>query len=231
MSGKDKDETGKACKRITVLLSEEASIFRAALRAMLEQIDGVSVVGTVRVDDVTETARKLEPDVVLLSVTDPQPRHALIVKTLASQADPPAVVLLSRDRHPDSLREFFRAGGAARILDKASVAEMATAIRRAAAGRKYIDPEISDEVVAGLVGEPGRARAGALSRREEEVLRLMAHGYAHKEIAQKLGITPATVETYRARIAEKLDLHGRPEFIRYALRRGLLRAHDHEPDA
>lgn len=117
------------------------------------------------------------------------------------------------------------------MLDTASVATLTAAIRRAAAGRKYICADISDEVVAALVGDQGRPHHGVLSRREEEVLHLMVHGHGHKEIAVKLGISPATVETYRSRFAEKLDLHSRPEFIRYALSRGILKTHNRENDS
>lgn len=94
MSNEDKNETAKAGKRITVLLGEEALIIRTALQAMLSKIKDVSVVGAVRMEDLVETARKLEPDLVLMSVTDPQPRHVLLVKTLVSVANNPAVVLL-----------------------------------------------------------------------------------------------------------------------------------------
>ena len=226
MSSKGKDETAKAIKQFTTLVGEEASIIRAALRAMLAQIEGVRMVGDVRIDDLVETGRKLEPDLVLMSVPYPQPRYISIAKALAGLPKSPGVMILSRFKDPEFLHDFFKAGGSACIFDGAPVTTLSAAFRRVAAGGKYIDPDVSDETVVALIGEPGRPRAGALSRREEEVLRSMAQGYTQKEIAQELGISPATVETYRARIAEKLDLHGRSDLVRYALLRGILKADD-----
>jgi DNA-binding NarL/FixJ family response regulator len=86
-------------------------------------------------------------------------------------------------------------------------------------------------MVVALVGDRGRPRAGVLSRREEEVLRLIAHGYTQKEIAKKMAISPTTVETYSARIREKLDLRERSDLVRYAMTRGIVRETVDQDDA
>lgn len=204
----------------TVLLGEDASILRSALRSMLEDIDEVEVVGDVPVSDLPRAAEKFKPDVVLISATDPVLRHIPLVKDLVRLPKRPGVIYLSRFKYPSFLREFFMSGGSACILDRASVSTFSAAVRRVAAGRNYIDPDVSDEMVVALAGDRGRPRGGVLSRREEEVLRLIAHGYTQKEIAKKMGISPTTVETYSARIREKLDLRERSDLVRYAMTRG-----------
>jgi DNA-binding NarL/FixJ family response regulator len=209
---------------ITLLVAEDASIIRRALRSMFEKMEGVLVTKDVAVLEVVEAARELRPDVIVISATDPQSSHLPLIKELAESSKRAGVVYLSRFKHAWFLREFFLKGGAACVLDRASLDILSTAIRRAAAGRHYIDPDVSDEIVVALVGDGGRPKAGALSRREEEVLRLIASGHTHKETARKMGISPSTVETYSSRIREKLDLQERSDLIRYAMTRGILKA-------
>jgi two-component system response regulator NreC len=149
-------------------------------------------------------------------------RHIPVVKDLVRLSKRPGVIYLSRFKYASFLREFFMSGGSACILDRASLSTFSTALRRVAAGRNYLDPEVSDEMFVALVGDRVRPRSGILSRREEEVLRLIAHGYTQKEIAKKMAISPTTVETYSARIREKLDLRERSDLVRYAMTRGIV---------
>ena len=208
---------------ISLMVAEDAPVIRRALRSMFEKMEGVLVTKDVAVPEVVEAARKLRPDVIVISATDPQPSHLPLVKELTELSTRVGVVYLSRFKHAWFLREFLLHGGGACVLDRASLDILSTAIRRVAAGRHYLDPEVSDELVVALVGDAGRPKAGALSRREEEVLRLIASGYTHKEIAQKMKISPSTVETYSSRIREKLDLQERPDLIRYAMTRGIVK--------
>jgi DNA-binding NarL/FixJ family response regulator len=157
---------------ITLLLAEDAPIIRSALRSMLERMSDVSVVGDVAVAELVETARRLQPDVVVMSAIDPRPPHQAFVKGLSKLPNRPGVIYLSTYKHVSFLREFFMNGGAACVLTNTSVSTVHTAIRRAAAGRNYIDPDVSDEIVVALVGDRGRPRGGVLSKREEETLRL-----------------------------------------------------------
>ncbi|MGH9641156.1 MAG: LuxR C-terminal-related transcriptional regulator [Terriglobales bacterium] len=215
--------------RIAVLIAEDAPIIRSALRIMLEDFVELSVIGDSSVADVITRARKLRPRVVLINVVDPTIRHSEMTKSLRELPNGPEIVLMSQFKHPEVIRTFYAAGGGACIVTEVGSSALLAAIRRVATGRKYIDPNISDEAVVAMVGESGLPRA-VLSRREREVLRFLASGKTYKEAAQELGISVASVETYRTRIVEKLDLRSRAELIRYALLSGILRAGD-ESDA
>jgi two-component system response regulator NreC len=207
---------------VSILLAEDASIIRSALRAMLEKINDVSVVGDVTVPELVKAATRIQPDVVLISATHPRREHLPVIRTITKLPKRPGVAYLSRYKYADFLREFFMSGGSACILDRGAVSTLSAAIRRVAAGRNYIDPDVSDEMIVALVGERGRPRTGALSKREEDVLRLIAHGYTQKEIAQKMGISPSTVDTYASRLREKLDLRERSDLVRYAMTSGIV---------
>lgn len=210
-------------KGITVLIAEDAPIIRSALRKMFEDFVGLSVVGDSSIASVINQARKLRPRVVLINVVDPVVEHSELTKSLRQLPNGPEVLLMSQFKHPEVIRTFFAAGGGACLVTEVDNSTLLAAIRRVATGRKYIDPHVSDEAVVAMVGESGVPRA-VLSRREREVVRFLASGKTYKETAQAMGISVATVETYRARIVEKLDLRGRAELIRYALLSGILRA-------
>jgi DNA-binding NarL/FixJ family response regulator len=168
---------------ITLLLAEDAPIIRTALRSMFENMQGISVLADSPVSQMVETVRKLRPSIVVISSINPQPWHLPLIKAISELPKRSAVMYLSRYKHASFLREFFRNRGAACILDRASVETLSMAIRRVAAGRHYVDPDVSDEIVLALVGDIGRPRR-VLSRREEGVLRLIASGHTHKEIAR-----------------------------------------------
>jgi two-component system response regulator NreC len=206
---------------ITLLLAEDAPIIRTALRSMFDNMEGISVIGDSPVSQLVEAVRKLRPNVIVISSVSPQPWHLPLIKEVSERPKRSAVMYLSRFKHASFVHEFFEDGGAACILDRASVETLSTAIRRVAAGRYYVDPDVSDEIVLALVGDNGRPRR-VLSRREEGVLRLIASGHTHKEIARTMRISPTTVQTYINRIRRKVDLKERSDLVRYALTRGIL---------
>lgn len=207
---------------ITVLLGEDAPLIRAALGKLLQGEDAVSVIGEVPTGELLDLARKLQPDVVVISAVYPLDRHLPIINSLLRLGKSPAVMMVSTYKRPTFLREFFSIGASACVLTGATTEIMLTAIRRIAAGRKYLDPDVSDAVIIALAGDRGRPRRGVLSAREEQTLELLARGYTIKEVAQKMRVSPSTVQTFHDRVAEKLDLHGRADFVRYALASGIL---------
>jgi DNA-binding NarL/FixJ family response regulator len=216
---------------ITLLVGEDAPIIRAALTRLLRDHPELSVIGEVHTNELLKITREQLPDVVLISAVYPEARFLPLVQSILRLPKSPAVMMVATYKRPEHVREFFRIGGSGCVLTRAPIATMFAAIRRIAAGRKYIDPEVSDEVVIALVGDRGRPRRGVLSPREEQTLELLARGYTLKEVAQKMQVRPSTVETFRARIAEKLDLHGRADFVRYALARAILKPDEEDSGA
>jgi DNA-binding NarL/FixJ family response regulator len=122
------------------------------------------------------------------------------------------------------LKQVLQAGSRGYVLKRSAADELIHAIRVVAAGGVYLDPTLAGRVVEGFVGEPAAGEtAPALSERENEVLRLIALGFANKEIAARLDVSVKTVETYKARSMQKLGLNSRVDIIRFALERGWLR--------
>ena len=212
-----------AVRKISVLIAEDASLIRRPLRKLLEGLSELSVVADCPIRELIDQARKSLPEVALINVVDPTVRHVELTRSLRQLSKSVEVILMSQFKHPEIIRNFFGAGGGACLETEVANTTLLAAIRRVAAGRKYIDPDVSDEAVVAMVGDKGRPHA-ILSRREREVLRLLASGYTYKEAAQTLRISPATVETYRERINEKADIRSRAELVRYALLHRILPA-------
>ncbi|MFL5384751.1 MAG: LuxR C-terminal-related transcriptional regulator [Longimicrobiaceae bacterium] len=142
--------------------------------------------------------------------------------------DFPGVKVIALTAHDDRahLVRLLQAGAAGYVLKRAAADELVRAIRTVGSGGTYVDPVLAGAMLRRSVqpfqAEPAAAPAESLSEREEEVLRRIAWGESNKEIAHRLGISTKTVETYKARIADKLGLRSRTEMVRYALQRGWL---------
>jgi DNA-binding NarL/FixJ family response regulator len=139
----------------------------------------------------------------------------------------PSVKVLALTVHEDRgyLRRLLEAGASGYALKQAPAEQLYGAIRLVAAGGIYLDPALAGKVVGSLVREESIRKAlqvDNLSERETEVVRLIAKGYSNKEIAAQLAINAKTVETYKTRSLEKLDLRSRADLVRYALQRGWL---------
>ena len=143
------------------------------------------------------------------------------------QASPETrVLMLTMHDDPEYLRVALVSGAAGFILKNAASAELLSAIRTVHQGRTYVDPTLGGAALRGILAAAERAGGESpgdrLSRREIEVLRQLALGYTNKEIANRLELSVKSVETYRARVSEKLGLQGRAELFRYALENGMI---------
>ncbi|HEV2438954.1 MAG TPA: response regulator transcription factor, partial [bacterium] len=123
--------------------------------------------------------------------------------------------------------EALRNGAAAYVLKNSQAAHLVQAVREAAAGRRYLGPTLSERAIAAYA-DRAAADAGpsdaydSLTGREREVLHLAAEGQSHREIAQRLSISPRTAEVHRANLMRKLHLHNQTDLVRYAIRRGII---------
>jgi DNA-binding NarL/FixJ family response regulator len=134
---------------------------------------------------------------------------------------PTKIVILTMFSEDRYVMEAVRLGAAGYVLKRSADKELLEAIRAVAAGEAYLTPAAVRLLLATQQSEGGRAEP-ALSPREREVLRFTARGYSNLEIAERLFVSPKTVDTYRSRIMAKLDLHRRSELVEYALGHGLL---------
>jgi DNA-binding NarL/FixJ family response regulator len=142
-------------------------------------------------------------------------------------ASEPALRVLALSAHEEAAfaRLLLDAGAAGYALKRSACDELVRAVRIVASGGTYLDPSLTGALVGGAQRRhsPGGMPAVSLSEREAEVIRLIAEGHTSKEMAQALGLSPRTLETYKARAMSKLNLRTRAELIRYALRSGWLR--------
>jgi DNA-binding NarL/FixJ family response regulator len=211
---------------LRIVLADDHEVVRAGLRALVDSTPGMKVVGEAK-DGVEAIARvrELMPDVAVIDVSMPVLDGATTTERLTREY--PRVRVLALTAHEDRghLARLLQAGAAGYVLKRAAADELVRAIRIVASGSTYVDPVLAGRVLRSAA-RPSKIDLAEitdpLSEREEEVLRRIAWGESNKEIAERLGISTKTVETYKARIAGKLGLRSRTEMVRYALQRGWL---------
>jgi len=212
---------------IRILIADDHAVMRAGLRLLLNGQEDMQVVD--EAGDGWQTVEKavsLRPDIVLLDITMPGLSGLEAARQIRQRA--PEVKLLVLTMHDDEayLRQFLQVGAAGYVVKKAADTELVAAIRAVNCGESFIHPSLTRVLIDGYLHQPQPVRAKEsaeeLTRRETEVLRLVAQGYTSQQIAQSLSISVTTVETHRAHIMEKLGLRGRAQLFRYAVSRGLL---------
>jgi DNA-binding NarL/FixJ family response regulator len=210
---------------ITVLLADDHAVLRSGLRALLNAEPDLSVVGEAGDGaDAVRQALALRPDVVVMDISMPVMDGLAATRQITSQLPATRVLVLTMHAEEQYLLRVLEAGGSGYVLKRSADTELIEAIRAVARGEAFLYPSATALLLGAYrrgehAPRPGEER---LSEREIDVLRLTAEGYSNTEIGAQLYLSPKTVDTYRQRIMEKLDLHHRSELVRYALRAGLL---------
>jgi len=217
-----------APRRIRILLADDHTVLRSGLRALLSAQADLEVAGEAADGgEALRLAQTIKPDVVVMDIG--MPGVSGIDATARIRRELPATKVLILSMHDDQgyLRQALRAGASGYVLKKAADTELLAAIRAAARGEVFLDPSLAkgfvEDVVLPKAQEPD---IPMLSDREREVLRLLARGHTNQQVADRLCIGVKSVETYKARLMEKLGLKGRAELVRYALTHGLLKDTD-----
>ena len=212
-------------KPLRVVLADDHAVVREGLRLLLAAQPDMEVVGLAGDgESACRVARELAPDVLVMDLSMPVLGGAEAAERVRRESPGVRVLALTVHEERAYLTKLLRAGASGYVLKRAAAADLVRAIRTVASGGTYIDPAVAEVLVDGFLGG-GTTEDGpppALSEREEEVLVRMARGYSNKEIAAQLEISVKTVETYKARLMEKLGLRSRVDIVRYASRRGWL---------
>jgi two-component system response regulator NreC len=210
---------GGATQPITIVLADDHAVVRSALRLLLDgetDIDVVAEAGDA--DGAIRYVGGHRPTVLILDLNMPGQSGLSAIPEIRRQSPETQIVVLTMQDETAFAREALQAGVLGYILKEAASEELVKAVRMAAAGKTYLQPELG----ARLAAEPEVPAPDDLSERELEVLRLIALGHTNNEIAKQLYLSVRTVESHRAHIQQKLGLTNRSELVRYALERGLI---------
>jgi two-component system response regulator NreC len=212
--------------KLKVLLVDDHPLLRAGVRGLLTSEGDLEVVA--EADNgyaAVKLAQTLAPDVVLMDVSLPHLGGAEATKQIVEDTPGSRVLAFSAHEEAAFARLLLSAGAAGYALKRSACDELIRAVRIVGDGGTYVDPSLAGTLMggAGRRQSPTGVPVVSLSEREAEVIRLIARGHTSKEMAQTLGLSPRTLETYKARAMSKLNLRTRADLIRYALRCGWLK--------
>jgi two-component system response regulator NreC len=206
---------------IRIVLADDHEMVRRGLQLLLEAEDDFEVVASVGdVEAAIRTTRGHKPDVLVLDLNMPGGSSLEAIPLVLAASPATSIAVLTMQNEPAFARQALSAGARAYVLKEAADDELVTAVRRAAAGETYLNPQLG----ARMAAEPPQPAGPPddLSEREVEVLRMIALGHTNGEIAEQLYLSTRTVESHRAHIQQKLRRSSRADLVRYALEHGLV---------
>ena len=215
-------------QRIRVLLVDDHTLLRQALRVMLDGQETLEIVGeATNGRDALEAAERLHPDVVLMDMVMPGLNGIEATKQIVRHVPGCRVLILTAYLEDDRLLEALRSGASGYVVKRSDLEELLLAIQSVHRGNTYFSADVSNEIAVNEVmmqAKQPEAKAGydLLTGREREVLQLIAEGLSNQKIADELFISVKTVEAHKAHIMTKLHARNRTDLIRYAIKRGLV---------
>ena len=211
---------------VTILLADDHHVVRQGLRMLLEAQGDFRVVA--EVGDGLEAVKLTErftPSVLIVDVMMPGLNGLEVTRQVGQRSPRTRVIILSMYSNEAYVLEALRNGAAGYVLKESTATDLVRAVHEVAAGRRYLSPPLSEHAIEAYLEKAQDTPLDlyeTLTTREREVLQLAAEGRTNADIAAALFVSPRTIETHRAHLMRKLDLHTQADLIRYALRRGIL---------
>lgn len=210
---------------IKIILADDHKIIREGLKALLEKQEGMEVIAEAQ--DGISTVRltkRLLPDIVIMDIGMPDMNGIDATRSIISETQGVKIIALSIHSDRRFVLEMLKAGASGYLLKDSAFEELALAINTVISGQPYLSPKITDVVIKEYIHTIPKNEESAfttLSKREREVLQLIAEGKSTKQIASYLNVSVKTIETHRQQIMEKLNIHSIAELTKYAIKEGI----------
>jgi two-component system response regulator NreC len=214
-------------RKLRILLGDDHTLVRQGLRKILEErADWEVVADTSDGREAVRQALALQPDVAILDIGMPLMNGIETTRQIVRRSPAVRVLILSMHSNEAYIIQALKAGARGYLLKDSADVDLVRAVAAVAAGKSFFSPAVSkvmlDDYVRHLAEKGVVDRYESLSEREREIFQLIAEGHSNKEIADILSVSPSTVETHRAHILQKLDVHNTAELVLYAVRRGVV---------
>ena len=214
-------------KTYTILLADDHSILRAGLRSILNTKSDLNVIAEVDNGmDAVKSALHIKPDLLLTDLSMPKKNGTETISEIKKRLPEIKCLVLTMHNTEEHIRLALNAGADGYVLKDDSHEELLTAINTVLSGKIYLSPSICGNVVSGYLnaGENEKPLSSweQLTRREKEIVKLIAEGYRSKDIAEQLSISIKTVEKHRSNLMKKLDLHSVSSLTNYAIQKGIV---------
>lgn len=209
----------------TILLADDHRLVREGLRKLIEEREDLRVVAEATTgQEAIELCQKLRPDLVLMDISMPGLSGIDATRRICKNTPGTKVLILSMHDNQGYVEEVLRSGASGYVLKDSAASDLLQAIDAVRGGDSFLSPTVTQQVVDAIARPADRpvAAASQLTDREREVLTLIAEGLSSKEIAQKLGVSLKTIESHRANLMDKLDIHKVSGLVRFAIRAGLV---------
>jgi DNA-binding NarL/FixJ family response regulator len=208
---------------IKILIADDHGVVAEGLKHLIEAQADMQVVGTVGDGrEAVRLAREAQPDVVLMDLSMPELNGADATRAILERDSRCRVIVLSMYAEREYVRRALKAGASGYVVKRSAAKEVVDAIRAVYAGQRYLSPRVADVMIDDYTAEDKQDPLARLSAREREVLQLLAEGRTGAEIAARLALSQKTVETYRARLVEKLGIRDVAGLVKFAIQRGIV---------
>ena len=208
--------------KLRIIIADDHTLVRAGLVTLMARMSDMEVVGEANNGrEAVRMARDLEPDIALMDIAMPELNGLEAADRVHRDTPKTRVIILSMHANEEYVAQALKSGASGYLLKDAATTELEMALKAVAQGQFYLSPSISRQVVDSYL-HGGPTGLDLLSPRQREILQLIAEGKSTRDIAESLHLSVKTIETHRAQLMERLDIHDTAGLVRYALRKGLI---------